>query len=573
MQDLSGTTLGRYRLTRIVGRGGMATVYEALDPTLDRVVAVKVLAQHLVGEEGFLGRFQHEARAVAALRHPSIVHMYDFDTQGGVPYMVMEYIDGPSLQALLADLHRRSEAAVGDALPTTDGSASPGLPHDAVVRLMNAVCSALDYAHARGMVHRDIKPANVLLTADLEPVLSDFGIARIAGATTYTAPGMVMGTAHYMAPEQAQGLPIDGRCDQYAAAVLAFEALAGRVPYVGDTTGSVLAQHITAPVPSLSALLPSLPSGVDAVFARALAKEPDDRFPTAGDFAREMQAVLKVPERDAGGPLLASSEALGLLGPSIVARLRTRPGPPRDPTAAEPSRVRAAASAPGAVDDAPTTLERTPATEGVPLPPAERQPAGGAKTSAVARRSGSRRGWAVGAAAGIVIAAVIVVTLGWQPWRQTEPAGVAGGASPTPTATRSQDGDPAGTAEPTPSVSPTQTSSSAASPEPTAVAAAQPLPRALKDVSATSGAMARVGFLVEDEDSDRCKVRVVISDEQGTQVKAYGTRKDWWWKTNVAESMSFTCTLPPGVYRYHVEATDDDGNTGVSGDRTTLTVQ
>ena len=433
MQDLTGTVLGRYRLVRLVGRGGMAAVYEAHDPTLDRMVAVKVLASHLVDEEGFLGRFQHEARAVAALRHPSIVHVYDFGSQGGTPYMVMEFVDGPSLQALLADVGGRDER----------------LPADAVVRLMTATCSALDYAHQRGMVHRDIKPANVLLTADLEPVLSDFGIARIAGATNYTATGMVMGTAHYMAPEQAQGLPIDGRCDEYSAAVVAFEALAGRVPFRGDTTGSVLAQHIAAPVPSLRTLCPGLPGEVDAVFARGLAKTAGERYPSAAEFAATLRDALGVEAAAASGPLLPPSAALDLLGPGLTAQLRTRPA--SSETAAKEDEKPSGSAAdegtvlerPESVAERPTTVEApddsttwevpdTKSAGGLEQPAAadEHDRAAGAKSKPA---GGHRTRTVLAALAALVVVAGAATALALHPWKQG--AGTAGKPSNTTSAT------------------------------------------------------------------------------------------------------------------------------------------
>ena len=210
-EDLTGRRLGRYQVTALVGRGGMATVYRATHPGLEQTVAIKVLHAHLASDPNMLGRFQREARAVAALRHPNIVRVVDFDRIDDVYFMVMEYVDGPTLSA-----HLREVAAGGGRLPKAE-----------VLQLFEPLCSAVDYAHRQGMIHRDIKPSNVLLTARGEPVLTDYGIAKIVGVTQHTATGTVMGSAYYMSPEQAQGIAVDGRTDIYSLGVMLFELLAG----------------------------------------------------------------------------------------------------------------------------------------------------------------------------------------------------------------------------------------------------------------------------------------------------------------------------------------------------------
>ena len=411
MRDLTGLELGRYRLTRLIGRGGMASAYEATDPVLDRVVAVKVLAEHFADEADFIGRFRHEAQAVAALRHPSIVRVYDFGSQDDHHYMVMEFIDGPSLVDLLADVAARGET----------------LPGDAVVRLVTPVCSALDYAHARGMVHRDVKPANILLTADLQPVLSDYGIAKIAGMTTYTGPGMVLGTAAYMAPEQAQGLPADHRGDIYSLAVVAFEALVGRVPFEGETTGAVLAQHTVAPVPSARSLNPQLPAPVDVALERALAKEPAARYETAGQFAEALRRSLDVRPAQASGPVLPPATARTLLTGSGPA---ARGAAAKAAAAGASGRAAAGVTTPAHAAEPAASLEpRAAAAEGAAAPPAASPPRRGRRPAvsgrAVAAKqwtarfmgSGRRRTWvlttaAVVAIVGGLIAAVATTTAG-----------------------------------------------------------------------------------------------------------------------------------------------------------------
>jgi tRNA A-37 threonylcarbamoyl transferase component Bud32 len=279
--DLIGRTLGRYQITGLVGRGGMATVYRATHPGLEQTVAVKVLHAHLATDADLLGRFQREARAVAALRHPNIVRVVDFDCIDDVYFMVMEYIDGPTLSAHLGAL-----AAGGRRMPGAD-----------VLRVFEPLCAAVDYAHGQGMIHRDIKPSNILLTAQGEPVLTDYGIAKMIGVAQHTTTGTVIGSAYYMSPEQAQGIAVDGRTDVYSLGVMLFESLTGRVPYEGDTLATILVKHITAPVPAACPLNDGLPPLIDGLMRVALAKDPEERFQSG--------RALAVALRQGLGPLAA----------------------------------------------------------------------------------------------------------------------------------------------------------------------------------------------------------------------------------------------------------------------------
>ncbi len=287
-QGLSGVNLGRYRVLELVGQGGMASVYRAEDPRLFRQVAIKVPHAHLAADPDFSARFLREAQAVAALRHPNIVQVFDFGEEGATAFMVMELIEGPTLAAMLAEL---------------TGRAAFMSPTD-VVALGSAIGSAIDYAAARGMIHRDIKPSNIIMDGGRRPVLTDYGIARVLGATSHTVPGIVVGSAHYMSPEQAQGLPLDARSDLYSLAVVLFEALTGRVPFGGETTMTVLMQHMTTPPPPVRSYNRLLPAGFDPTWARALAKDPAHRYQNGAELGGALHAALaevaQAPDQSGG---------------------------------------------------------------------------------------------------------------------------------------------------------------------------------------------------------------------------------------------------------------------------------
>ncbi len=277
MAELSGKTLGKYQIVARVGRGGMAEVYKAFQPGLERHVAVKVMHSYLSDQPDFMGRFQREARAVADLRHPNIVQVFDFDqTEDGVAYMVMEYLEGQTLKATLDQRHREGLGA----LPLTE-----------ILRVMEGLCGAVGYAHTHGMVHRDIKPANVMLTGGGRVILTDFGVARIVGATSFTASGAVTGTPAYMSPEQGQGLSGDERSDIYALGVVLYEMAAGRPPFDAETPVAILLKHITAPVPPLHDTQPAAPPALEKVISCVLAKDPQARPASAQALWEELRAV------------------------------------------------------------------------------------------------------------------------------------------------------------------------------------------------------------------------------------------------------------------------------------------
>lgn len=284
--SLEGKTLGKYRILEPLGRGGMAQVYRAYHPQLDRYVAVKVLRSDLIEEGEFLARFQREARSVAALRHPNVVQVYDFDIQDDIYYMVMELLEGDTLKAYLQTWRTQ-----GKRLPAQD-----------VVRILLDVLNGLAYAHGEGITHRDIKPANIMLTRKGEAVLTDFGIAQIVGGTQYTVSGALMGTLNYMAPEQGLEGRGDQRSDIYSLGIVLYEMLTGQIPFDADTPLAILMKHVNDPLPLPHTLVPEIPEPLECVVLRALAKRPEDRYPSAEEMARALQQAatdcnLPLPER------------------------------------------------------------------------------------------------------------------------------------------------------------------------------------------------------------------------------------------------------------------------------------
>lgn len=276
MADMTGKTLGKYRLTGRLGRGGMAEVYRAYQPSLEREVAVKVMHGYLAEDEGFVGRFKREARAVATLRHPHIVQVYDFDVEDDTYYMVMEYIGGETLKARLKRLNAEGKR----------------MPLEGVAHIFCALCDALDYAHAQGRVHRDIKPANVMFDGQ-RLVLTDFGIASIVGGTRYTASGAMVGTPAYMAPEQGRGEPGDVRSDVYSLGVILYEIVTGQVPYDADTPLAIVLKHLNEPLPLPRRVNADVPPAVERVILKALAKSPDDRYRSAGALADALEVAVE----------------------------------------------------------------------------------------------------------------------------------------------------------------------------------------------------------------------------------------------------------------------------------------
>lgn len=301
MDNLVNQTLGQFQIIQELGRGGMAIVYKAYQPALQRYVALKVLPRQFAYDEGFVKRFRQEAIAAARLRHPNIVTIYDVGQVGDVQFIVMELLEGQSLARLIRQ--------------------SGPMPPARVAHLAAQVAAALDYAHKQGFVHRDIKPANVMVDANDHATLTDFGIARAMGATRLTQTGAMIGTPEYMAPEQVRGQPVDHRADIYALGIVCYEMLAGRTPFSGDTATVLYKQAHEAP-PPLPHLVPNAPAGMVAAIARALAKNPDERFQSAGEFAAALAAppaAMMRPAAPTARPPSAKSGTPGWLGWAIGA--------------------------------------------------------------------------------------------------------------------------------------------------------------------------------------------------------------------------------------------------------------
>jgi CheY-like chemotaxis protein len=291
------TVIAGYRIEERVGRGGMGVVYRAEHINLRRRAAVKIIAPDLAESDGFRDRFTREARIAAALQHPNIVTVYDAGEVDGLLYLAMQYIEGSDLAAML--------------------SAEGRLRPYRAVDVCRQVASALDAAHAMGLIHRDVKPANVLIEGRTA-FLTDFGLTkRVEGSQTQlTQAGDVVGTVHYVAPEQIEGHPVSARTDVYSLGCLLYHCLTGQVPFSRDSDVAVIYAHLSEDPPKLTHVRPELPEALDPVIAKALDKSPDRRFPTCGDLISAARAVI-----DMSGPLDTSprrESTTGAIGTAVA---------------------------------------------------------------------------------------------------------------------------------------------------------------------------------------------------------------------------------------------------------------
>jgi serine/threonine-protein kinase len=285
--DLAGKKLGQYQIIEELGRGGMAVVYKAYQPSLNRYVAIKVLPPQFAFDREFVQRFLREARSAAALHHPNIVTIHDILHQDGFYFIVMEFVEGKTLDQMVAESGR--------------------LPLPRIQHIISQVVDALEHAHQRGLIHRDIKPTNIMVDAQRNDhvTLMDFGLVRAAEDSGLTKTGTIVGTPEYMSPEQAEGGEIDRRTDVYSLGVVLFKMLTGRVPFSRSTPHAVLIAHMTQEPPSISSISPGLPPPIEAVVRKALAKDSEKRYARVSDMGRdlmiaatgEMPPGLKRPSR------------------------------------------------------------------------------------------------------------------------------------------------------------------------------------------------------------------------------------------------------------------------------------
>ena len=343
--------IGRYKIVRELGRGAMGVVYHAIDPNIGRPVAIKTIqlgaGRKPEEQERLRERLFREARSAGILSHPGIVTIYDVEQQGDLAYIAMEYVDGPTLDQLLAP---------GQAVPP-----------ERMFSVLAETAAALDYAHAKGIVHRDIKPANLMVTADGAVKITDFGIAKVTASEQFTMTGSIVGTPHYMSPEQVQGKPLDGSSDQFSLAVIAYEMLTGEKPYTGEHLTTVVYKIVAEePIPP-HRLNPSLGGAIEAALRKGLAKKPEDRYRNCQEFVDALEQACAATR---GWKPMARGGASG-----------------------EPTAVEAAAPA-------------------LSLPPARHPRAGQTTTTAeVARR---KRSGFLPFLAAIIMAAALLALIGWQ---------------------------------------------------------------------------------------------------------------------------------------------------------------
>ncbi|MEO6062702.1 MAG: protein kinase [Thermoflexales bacterium] len=282
--------IGKYQIRGELGRGGMATVFEAWDPTFDRKVALKVLPDELLHDGTFRQRFEREAKTIAALEHPAIVPVYDYGEADSKVFLAMRFMGGGSL----ADKLRAGRITA-----------------QAIARIYERVAPALDLAHGKGVTHRDLKPGNILFDDNGEPYVSDFGIAKLAiSSNTELTHGGVIGTPSYMSPEQARGERLDGRSDIYAMGVMLFEMLAGSLPYRSETPTGLMMKHILDPIPRLATVAPGLPGAWQAVIDRAMAKRHEDRYANMASLANDLRAIADGRSMTATPPMESPNPVL-----------------------------------------------------------------------------------------------------------------------------------------------------------------------------------------------------------------------------------------------------------------------
>jgi serine/threonine protein kinase len=350
MSDLEGRMLGQYKVEKLIGKGGMATVYLGRQPSVGRTVAIKVLPTHFMHEETFIKRFQREVRAIAQMQHPHILPVHDYGEEGGIPYIVMAYIDGSLAQRIQEE--------------------GP-LPLGETVRLLEQIADGLDYAHDQGVVHRDFKPSNILIDKRGNAYLADFGIAKVSQETAQLTGSGIVGTPSYMAPEMFQSGLVTPAIDIYALGVTLYQMLSGEVPYSGSTPVQLMYAHLNQPIPDIRESREDASDAIQGVIERAMAKDPDERFRRAEDVAKALREAVEL------GEVLAEPV-------------------PGAPSAPPPARTQAA-PAPAAAPPAPRPAEA------VPIAPAPEATEAVEPVKAVKKPTWWRRNWRVLVAIGVAL--------------------------------------------------------------------------------------------------------------------------------------------------------------------------
>jgi hypothetical protein len=312
-----GSEFAGHRIDAVAGRGGMGVVYRATDLLLERTVALKLIAGDMAQDQGFRERFKRESKLAASIRHPNVITIYRTGEEAGLLYITMDFIEGTDFREMLAQR----------------GRLEPRLAATHIAQ----VAAALDAAHGRGLVHRDVKPANVLIArdgaADPHVYLTDFGLAKqVSSASGVTATGMIVGTLDYIAPEQLLGGPLDARADIYALGCLTYQTITGRVPYPRDTQPAKMWAHMNEPPPSVLDAAPDVPARFDDIVRRAMAKDPNDRYPSAGDLGRAVLAA-------AAGQGSTPAERTVAVGNAAAGPTEVAQGQSASTVAAEPARA------------------------------------------------------------------------------------------------------------------------------------------------------------------------------------------------------------------------------------------
>lgn len=426
------TYLGKYRIEQELGRGAMGVVYKAFDPVVERMVAIKTIRVDMDDEGLLVPRLQREAKSVGRLEHPNIVTLYDAGESAGLFYLVMQFIEGETLQDRL--------------------SVERFFDLNEIQDIFGQICAGLDYAHQHAVIHRDIKPANIMITRDGVVKLTDFGIAKVAG-TGVTSTGLVVGTPSYMSPEQALGRPLDGRSDIFSLGSILYEMMTGEMAFPGQNVTTVMYKIVHETPTPVVALQPGLDPAVEAVVSRALAKQPDQRFQTCAEFAAAVQTYIN--QTGAARPGSAAAYAPPAAPPA--------PAPSRIPSVPMPAAVVVPAqpvaqptqpvSYPGVMPVAPGSSPGTapvwaPVSGSGSSPAVAGQPA--TSTQPAAPRSGMHFAWLGGGVLGtllLVIVILLVVQMRQQvptPAPATQPAAnVAQPAAPAPTAAQPANTQPA----------------------------------------------------------------------------------------------------------------------------------